>query len=113
MIKSFRQMRKSLPIENLPNGQASKRLKYSEYGIGELIIVVIGILTAFQLNNWNTNRLGKIQDNTYLNNIKINLKKHFKSIGNQLNYSPIKHSTNSLSYFFGFAMFSNCHSTRQ
>ncbi len=48
MIKSFRQMRKSLPIENLPNGQAGKRLKYSEYGIGELIIVVIGILTAFQ-----------------------------------------------------------------
>jgi len=31
-------------------------LKYSRYAIGEIVLVVIGILIALQINNWNQNR---------------------------------------------------------
>jgi hypothetical protein len=43
-------------MENLPTGQAGKTSKYFKYAIGEIILVVIGILIALQINNWNENR---------------------------------------------------------
>jgi len=48
MIKFFRNIRKSL----LNEGKTSKYLKYA---IGEIILVVIGILLALQISEWNTN----------------------------------------------------------
>jgi|TARA_B110000902_G_C13925931_1_gene443990 hypothetical protein len=30
---------------------------YLKYAIGEIILVVLGILIALSINNWNTNRL--------------------------------------------------------
>ncbi|WP_432410521.1 DUF6090 family protein [Rasiella sp. SM2506] len=47
MIKLFRHIRKRLVTEN-------KFSKYLLYAIGEIILVVIGILIALSLNNWNT-----------------------------------------------------------
>jgi len=49
MIKFFRNIRKSLLMEN-------KTSKYLKYAIGEIILVVIGILIALQINNWNEER---------------------------------------------------------
>jgi len=49
MIKFFRHIRKSLLSEG-------KTGKYFKYAIGEIILVVIGILIALQINNWNQNR---------------------------------------------------------
>ena len=49
MIKFFRQIRKSLLMGN-------KTSKYFKYAIGEIILVVIGILIALQVNNWNIKR---------------------------------------------------------
>ncbi|GAA4268159.1 DUF6090 family protein [Hyunsoonleella aestuarii] len=49
MIKFFRNIRKKL----LAEGNTSKYLKYA---IGEIILVVIGILIALQINNWNEGR---------------------------------------------------------
>ena len=46
MIKFFRHIRKSLISEN-------KMGKYFKYAIGEILLVVIGILIALQINNWN------------------------------------------------------------
>ena len=46
MIKFFRQIRYKLMNEN-------KTGKYFKYAIGEIILVVIGILIALQINNWN------------------------------------------------------------
>ncbi|WP_406682983.1 DUF6090 family protein [Seonamhaeicola sp. MEBiC1930] len=68
MIKFFRNIRKKL----LNEGNTSKYLKYA---IGEIILVVIGILIALQINNWNEQRL-KNQE------IKSNL----KSLIDDLNY---------------------------
>jgi hypothetical protein len=50
MIKFFRKIRQKLLSEN-------KFSKYLLYAIGEILLVVIGILIALQINNWNQNRL--------------------------------------------------------
>ena len=55
MIKFFRQIRKNL----LSEGKTSK---YFKYAIGEIILVVIGILIALQINNWNQSRLEKKEE---------------------------------------------------
>jgi hypothetical protein len=44
-------------MKNLPTGQAGKTGKYFKYAIGEIVLVVIGILIALQINNWNNNRI--------------------------------------------------------
>ena len=49
MIKFFRKIRYKLMSEN-------KTGKYFKYAIGEIILVMIGILLALQINNWNENR---------------------------------------------------------
>ena len=49
MIKLFRKIRQKLLSEN-------KFSKYLIYAIGEIILVMIGILLALQVNNWNENR---------------------------------------------------------
>ncbi|WP_298369177.1 DUF6090 family protein [uncultured Lutibacter sp.] len=49
MIKFFRKIRQNLLMEN-------KTGKYFKYAVGEIILVVIGILIALQINNWNENR---------------------------------------------------------
>ena len=50
MIPFFRKIRKKLADDNRP-------LKYIRYAIGEIILVVIGILIALQINNWNQDRI--------------------------------------------------------
>jgi len=57
MIKFFRNIRQNL----LNEGKTSKYLKYA---IGEIILVVIGILIALQINNWNNERQVKIETET-------------------------------------------------
>jgi hypothetical protein len=49
MIKFFRKIRYDLMEKN-------KTGKYFKYAIGEIILVVIGILIALNINNWNENR---------------------------------------------------------
>ena len=39
--------------------EKNKPGKYFKYAIGEIILVVIGILIALQINNWNENRKEK------------------------------------------------------
>jgi len=53
----------------------NKASKYLLYAIGEIILVVIGILIALQLNNWNIERLNKIEEQSYLKAIKTDLTK--------------------------------------
>ena len=66
MIKFFRHIRKNLLMEN-------KTGKYFKYAIGEIILVVIGILIALQVNNWNETRKLINDQNTYLGNLRKEL----------------------------------------
>ena len=59
MLKFFRSIRKGL----LSEGKTSK---YFKYAIGEIILVVLGILIALQLNTWNQNRQDRIQEQQIL-----------------------------------------------
>ncbi|MFD1063460.1 hypothetical protein ACFQ1Q_09405 [Winogradskyella litorisediminis] len=59
MIKFFRKIRQNLLLKN-------KFKKYLVYAIGEIFLVVIGILLALSINNWNSNRIkDKIIRNYY------------------------------------------------
>jgi hypothetical protein len=49
MIPFFRKTRKKMADDNKP-------MKYMRYAIGEILLVVIGILIALSINNWNQNR---------------------------------------------------------
>ena len=59
MIKFFRKIRQNL----LSEGKTGKYLKYA---IGEIVLVMIGILLALQVNNWNQNRINKQKENLLL-----------------------------------------------
>jgi hypothetical protein len=60
MIKIFRKIRSRL----LGEGKFSK---YALYAIGEIVLVVVGILLALQFNTWNTNSKERVQAKWYLN----------------------------------------------
>jgi hypothetical protein len=78
MIKFFRKIRQKLLMEN-------KTGKYFKYAIGEIFLVVIGILIALQINNWNSDRINSNVEIEYLKGISSNLsmdirelERHFK-----------------------------------
>lgn len=54
--------------ENPPAGRTGKFSKYLIYAVGEIILVVIGILIALQINNWNENKkIEAVKNTNYLN----------------------------------------------
>ncbi len=60
MIKFFRKIRFNLMSEN-------KTGKYFKYAIGEIVLVVLGILIALQINNWNEQRKQrKLEESTLI-----------------------------------------------
>lgn len=66
MIKFFRKIRFNLLEEN-------KIVKYLKYAFGEIVLVVVGILIAIQINNSNQKRLNAEALEGYLNSISNNI----------------------------------------
>lgn len=62
MINFFRTIRRQLANDN-------KFQKYFRYAFGEIALVVMGIIIALQLNNWNDSRKQEIQFNEIINKI--------------------------------------------
>ena len=75
MIKFFRKIRQNLLMEN-------KTGKYFKYAIGEIILVVIGILIALSINNWNEDRKNRILEKYYLERIIEDLEADNDEINN-------------------------------
>ncbi len=48
----------------------NKPVIYARYAVGEIVLVVIGILIALQVNNWNTNRMQGIEEQKLLGKIR-------------------------------------------
>ena len=69
MIKLFRHIRQRLFVENPPAGQAGKFSRYLIYAIGEIILVMIGILLALQVNNLNEELKNKKIKKVYINKL--------------------------------------------
>ena len=80
MIKFFRKVRQRL----LSEGRFSK---YLIYAIGEIILVVIGILIALQINNWNQNRLNEDLESLYYKRLLADVKEEQLIIESTINYS--------------------------
>jgi hypothetical protein len=68
MIKFFRKIRQNLLAE-------SRFSNYMLYAIGEIILVVIGILIALQVNEWNKERNRTIAEQTIITQLQADLKK--------------------------------------
>jgi len=66
MINFFRKIRKKLADDNKP-------LKYMRYAIGEILLVVIGILIALQVNIYNEKRKKRIEEKDILITLKTGL----------------------------------------
>ncbi|MBD0832417.1 DUF6090 family protein [Aestuariibaculum sediminum] len=79
MIKFFRNIRKTFINEG-------KTTKYIKYAIGEIVLVVIGILIALQINNWNEISKEKQLEALYLKNMLNDLKDQKNSIETQIDY---------------------------
>jgi len=75
MIFLFRKLRKMLLSKN-------RFTTYSLYAIGEIFLVVIGILIAVQIDDWNNNRKQKIAEKKYFGNLKQDLLDDISSLNN-------------------------------
>lgn len=73
MIKIFRHIRQSMINQN-------RTKKYLLYAIGEIILVVIGILIALQINNWNETRKENNLKDVYTSRLVSDLKKDLNTI---------------------------------
>ncbi len=79
MIKFFRKIRQKNLTEN-------KFGKYLTYAIGEIILVVIGILIALSINNWNEDRKAKTYENQVYNQIYDDLITDCSRYSNAINF---------------------------
>ena len=83
-MKIFRNIRKQLAAEN-------KVPAYLRYAIGEILLVVIGILIALQVNNWNERQKDRVFEREILGHIRENLIRDRKKLIaiNQVNKKAI------------------------
>ena len=72
-------------------GRAGNTGKYIKYAFGEIVLVMIGILLALQVNNWNIERTDKIREVKYLKNIELDLQKDLKSLTYLIDFRKTKY----------------------
>ena len=95
MIKFFRHIRKSLLMDN-------KMAKYFKYAVGEIVLVVIGILIALQINNWNQDRINKIERNKIIASLNLEFNQNKKQfIATRDNHANSKKASMELMRYVG------------
>jgi len=77
MIPFFRKIRKTLADDNEP-------IKYLRYAIGEIVLVVIGILIALQINNWKEDKLERKQEKAILNQLNSEFKSNLDQLDEKI-----------------------------
>jgi len=91
MINFFRKKRKALANDHsyAKASGGTKALKYMRYAVGEIILVVIGILIALSINTWNENRKLRKQEIIYLNNLKNDINAQIKMLDIYINFEDL------------------------
>lgn len=85
MLRFFRQLR-----QNQISGKQFRR--YFLYALGEVLLVVIGILLALQIDGWNNNRIQKKKELIYLKEIQLSLQDDLDRIGHSIKFNQKKDS---------------------
>ncbi|MFZ0453231.1 MAG: DUF6090 family protein [Ignavibacteriaceae bacterium] len=83
MTRIFRNIRQKLASEN-------KVMAYLRYAVGEIFLVVIGILIALQVNNWKENIQNSELEKNTLENIRSDLVLQQEIINEQLKFEEVK-----------------------
>jgi hypothetical protein len=120
MIKFFRKVRQKLLTENRLGQPASSAARYLLYAIGEILLVVIGILIALQINNANETAKLRKTELHLLQSLRLDLDKNIELLERLIDYdSNISNSNkiiidvlkdenavyhDSLAFHFGFAL---------
>jgi hypothetical protein len=86
MIKFFRKIRQNLLTEG-------KTGKYLKYAIGEIVLVVIGILIALSINNWNELRKTNNNQEKYLKLLKVESLKNLNEVNRYKDLVTNMHSS--------------------
>jgi len=81
--------------------EKGKTAKYFKYAIGEIVLVVIGILIALSINNWNEERKTILKSEVYIDQIVNDIAKDTLNINNLIKTAKIE-NTNILNYFSFF-----------
>lgn len=91
MIKFFRKIRQDLLLDG-------KTGKYLKYAIGEIVLVVLGILIALQINNWNQNRLNQNLESQYYKRLLEDVREEETILQATINYSNqvMSHAKNAI-----------------
>ena len=89
MIKFFRHIRKSLINDN-------NMSKYFKYAIGEILLVVIGILIALQINNWNERKQNTLKVDNLLQKILKDIELDLSDIADLTRFYATKDSLANL-----------------
>lgn len=69
MIKFFRHIRQTLIEQGKMGKPAGRTGRYFKYAIGEIVLVVVGILLALSINNWNQERILNNENQVILRNL--------------------------------------------
>ena len=93
MIPFFRKIRKKMADDNKP-------LKYMRYAIGEIVLVVIGILIALSLNNWKKDLDNHGEELRILNGLKQEFEMNLMEVNRniKLNTSALESIVNLLDH---------------
>lgn len=64
----------------------SKTRKYIKYAVGEIVLVVIGILIALSLNNWNETRKDQNSEKAILKDLKKEFQSNLEEIDHHMHW---------------------------
>ena len=77
MSNPLRKIRKKLADDDKP-------LKYVRYAIGEIVLVVLGILIALQINNWNEDRKAQKQETAIIKQMRVEFESNLKQLDEKI-----------------------------
>lgn len=94
MVHFFRKIRQSLLVDR-------KFTRYALYALGEIALVVIGILIALQINNWNEERIESVREQLVLNQLKAEYESNLAQLESKIEIRNllIKSANEVLQYY--------------